>query len=145
MVTVLIETIAGRLTLNVRPYVFPILGLKVLSFFRAGQDEKEVRHEAIACTAGAILGGVILVLRSFGSQIGWASQFQDPAYRVHVGSTDRNYCFQLSGPVRARNDIGWVGACGKRWQGRRVVDRGLGAVRRYALHRSVHGAQWELR
>lgn len=83
MMTALLGAIAGGLVLNVMPCVFPILSLKALSLARAGEDGKEVRHEAIAYTAGAItmcliLGGVILVLRSLGSQIGWAFQLQDP-------------------------------------------------------------------
>jgi len=83
MVTTLVGAIAGGLILNVMPCVFPILSLKALSLARAGGDEKEVRHEAIAYAAGAIamcliLGGVILGLRSLGSQVGWAFQLQDP-------------------------------------------------------------------
>jgi DsbC/DsbD-like thiol-disulfide interchange protein/cytochrome c biogenesis protein CcdA len=83
MLTALLAAIAGGLILNVMPCVFPILSLKALSLARAGGSEKEVRHEAIAYTVGAIamcviLGSVILVLRSFGNQVGWAFQLQDP-------------------------------------------------------------------
>lgn len=83
MVTALLGAIAGGLILNVMPCVFPILSLKALSLARAGGDQKEVRQEALAYAAGAIamcliLGGIILVLRTLGNQVGWAFQLQDP-------------------------------------------------------------------
>jgi thiol:disulfide interchange protein len=75
--------ILGGLILNVMPCVFPILSLKALSLARAGGNEREVRREALAYTAGIILvcvalGGLILALRAAGTQVGWAFQLQDP-------------------------------------------------------------------
>lgn len=75
--------VLGGLILNIMPCVFPILSLKALSLARAGGDEREVRLETLAYTAGIILvcvalGGLILALRAAGMQVGWAFQLQDP-------------------------------------------------------------------
>jgi DsbC/DsbD-like thiol-disulfide interchange protein/cytochrome c biogenesis protein CcdA len=75
--------VLGGLILNIMPCVFPILSLKALSLARAGGEEREVRREALAYSAGVILvcvvlGGLILALRAAGSQVGWAFQLQDP-------------------------------------------------------------------
>lgn len=73
----------GGLLLNVMPCVFPILSLKALSLARAGGEERSVRREALAYTAGAVLaclalGAVLLAVRAGGAAVGWAFQLQDP-------------------------------------------------------------------
>ncbi|QGP77903.1 protein-disulfide reductase DsbD family protein [Sphingobium sp. CAP-1] len=73
----------GGLLLNIMPCVFPILGLKAMKLAKAGGDERIVRREAIAYTAGVILtclalGGLLLALRMAGNAVGWAFQLQDP-------------------------------------------------------------------
>src|SRR5690606_3353019 len=73
----------GGLILNLMPCVFPILSLKALTLARAGGSEGEARREGLAYTAGVILaclalGGLLLVLRAGGSEIGWAFQLQEP-------------------------------------------------------------------
>jgi DsbC/DsbD-like thiol-disulfide interchange protein/cytochrome c biogenesis protein CcdA len=74
----------GGLLLNVMPCVFPILSLKALSLARAGAgDERAVRREALAYTAGAVLaclalGAILLAVRAGGATVGWAFQLQDP-------------------------------------------------------------------
>ena len=78
----------GGLLLNIMPCVFPILGLKVMKLAKAGGDERVVRREALAYTAGVImtclaLGGVLLALRAAGTAAGWAFQLQDP--RIILG------------------------------------------------------------
>ena len=78
----------GGLLLNIMPCVFPILGLKVMKLAKAGGDERVVRREALAYTAGVImtclaLGGVLLAVRAAGTAAGWAFQLQDP--RIILG------------------------------------------------------------
>jgi len=73
----------GGLLLNIMPCVFPILSLKALSLAKAGGDERNVRREALAYTAGVVLvcvalGGALLALRAGGVAAGWAFQLQDP-------------------------------------------------------------------
>jgi len=75
--------IAGGLLLNLMPCVFPILALKALHLSRAGGEPREVRSDALAYTAGTIvgtgaLGAVLLAIRAAGAQAGWAFQLQDP-------------------------------------------------------------------
>jgi DsbC/DsbD-like thiol-disulfide interchange protein/cytochrome c biogenesis protein CcdA len=75
--------IAGGILLNLMPCVFPILALKALHVSRAGGEAREARSDALAYTAGAIvgtgaLGGILLAIRAAGSEAGWAFQLQDP-------------------------------------------------------------------
>ena len=77
-------SVLGGLLLNLMPCVFPILGLKAVAVAKAGGDERQVRRDALAYTAGIILsclslGAMMLVLRAGGEEIGWAFQLQDPA------------------------------------------------------------------
>lgn len=75
--------ILGGLVLNVMPCVFPILSIKAFSLAKLGGDEREVRREALAYTAGVMLvcialGALVIALRAAGSEIGWAFQLQNP-------------------------------------------------------------------
>ena len=75
--------IAGGILLNLMPCVFPILALKALHISRAGGEAREARADALAYTAGAIvgtgaLGAVLLAIRAAGAEAGWAFQLQDP-------------------------------------------------------------------
>ena len=75
--------IAGGILLNLMPCVFPILALKALHLSRAGGQAREVRRDALAYAAGAIvgtgaLGAALLAIRAGGSAAGWAFQLQDP-------------------------------------------------------------------
>ncbi len=79
----LLAALAGGLLLNIMPCVFPILSLKALSLARAGESEAQARAEGIAYAAGvmvacAALGGLLLVLRAAGEEVGWAFQLQEP-------------------------------------------------------------------
>ncbi|MEO8455343.1 MAG: protein-disulfide reductase DsbD domain-containing protein [Sphingomicrobium sp.] len=75
--------LAGGILLNLMPCVFPILALKTLHLSRAGSGATHARSDALAYTAGAVvgtgaLGAVLLALRAAGSAAGWAFQLQDP-------------------------------------------------------------------
>jgi DsbC/DsbD-like thiol-disulfide interchange protein/cytochrome c biogenesis protein CcdA len=75
--------IAGGILLNLMPCVFPILALKALHISKAGEGPREARTDALAYTAGAVVGtgalGVgLLAIRAAGAQAGWAFQLQDP-------------------------------------------------------------------
>lgn len=85
----LLGALAGGLLLNIMPCVFPILSLKALSLARAGSSQAEARREGIAYSAGVILatislGGLLLVLRAAGEQVGWAFQLQEPSVVVFM-------------------------------------------------------------
>jgi DsbC/DsbD-like thiol-disulfide interchange protein/cytochrome c biogenesis protein CcdA len=75
--------IAGGILLNLMPCVFPILALKALHLSRTGGDPGEAKRDALAYTAGAVvgtgaLGAALLLIRAGGSAAGWAFQLQDP-------------------------------------------------------------------
>jgi len=75
--------ILGGVLLNLMPCVFPILGLKALHISKAGEGAREARTDALAYTAGAIvgtgaLGVALLAIRAAGIEAGWAFQLQDP-------------------------------------------------------------------
>jgi DsbC/DsbD-like thiol-disulfide interchange protein/cytochrome c biogenesis protein CcdA len=75
--------ILGGILLNLMPCVFPILGLKALHISMAGESASEARRDALAYTAGAIvgtgaLGIALLAIRAAGAEAGWAFQLQDP-------------------------------------------------------------------
>ena len=81
----LLAAIAGGFLLNLMPCVFPILGLKAFALAKAGGVESEARADALAYSAGVILscialGGLMLLLRAGGQEIGWAFQLQSPAF-----------------------------------------------------------------
>jgi len=83
MIILVFGALMGGLLLNIMPCVFPILSLKALSLARAGESQREARNEAIAYSGGVILacvalGGLLLVLRAAGAQVGWAFQLQEP-------------------------------------------------------------------
>jgi cytochrome c biogenesis protein CcdA len=75
--------IAGGMLLNLMPCVFPILALKALHLSRAGGEAEHARADALAYTAGTVvgtglLGAVLLAIRAVGAEAGWAFQLQDP-------------------------------------------------------------------
>jgi thiol:disulfide interchange protein DsbD len=80
----LLGALLGGLILNLMPCVFPVLALKVLGFARHGEDRHAHRLNGLAYSAGVVLsfvalGGLMLMLRSAGEQLGWGFQLQSPA------------------------------------------------------------------
>lgn len=83
LLPILLAAVLGGIILNIMPCVFPILSLKALSLSKANVDAGTARRDALAYTAGVVLvcaalGGLVLLLRAAGSQVGWAFQLQDP-------------------------------------------------------------------
>jgi thiol:disulfide interchange protein DsbD len=72
--------------LNLMPCVLPVLSLKVFSLVRhAGENPRAAWVQGVAFTAGVVvsfwlLGGLLLVLRAFGHQLGWGFQMQSPGF-----------------------------------------------------------------
>lgn len=77
---------AGGLILNLMPCVFPVLGIKIMGFVsQAGESRGRIISHGLAFTTGVllsfwILAGMLLVLRSGGSQLGWGFQLQSPGF-----------------------------------------------------------------
>ncbi len=74
----------GGIVLNLMPCVFPILSMKALSLVNLDRNAETVaRAHGIAYTLGilisfAIIGGILLILKAGGAQIGWGFQLQSP-------------------------------------------------------------------
>jgi DsbC/DsbD-like thiol-disulfide interchange protein/cytochrome c biogenesis protein CcdA len=79
----MLGALAGGMLLNLMPCVFPILALKALHLARSGESQSAARRDALAYTAGTVvgaglLGAALLAIRAGGNAVGWAFQLQDP-------------------------------------------------------------------
>ncbi len=76
----------GGLILNLMPCVFPVLGIKVMSFVQhAHGEQKLLRQQGLAFLGGVVisfwvLAGLLAVLRATGESIGWGFQLQSPVF-----------------------------------------------------------------
>lgn len=76
----------GGLILNFMPCVFPVIGLKVLSFMEQSQnDPSKAKLHGAVFTLGVwlsfcSLAGVLLFLRNQGHALGWGFQLQSPGF-----------------------------------------------------------------
>ncbi|MEO1243985.1 MAG: thioredoxin family protein [Pseudomonadota bacterium] len=80
----LVLAFLGGVILNIMPCVFPIIFVKAASFMESARtDQKAVREHGLLFTAGvlstfALMGGLLLVLRAGGEQLGWGFHLQSP-------------------------------------------------------------------
>ena len=76
----------GGLLLNFMPCVLPIISIKVMGFVgSAGESKSKGRADAFAFSAGILgtffaLATIVVVMRTFGYQLGWGFQFQHPEF-----------------------------------------------------------------
>jgi len=77
----------GGLILNLMPCVFPVIGLKIMSFVKqAGEDPSQIVRHAWVFVSGVVLSfwillGILLFLREgLQQQVGWGFQLQEPAF-----------------------------------------------------------------
>ena len=83
---VLMYAFLGGLILNLMPCVFPVIGLKIMSFTKlAGEEGGDVVKHGMVFTVGVvlsfwILAGALLALRAAGEQLGWGFQMQEPGF-----------------------------------------------------------------
>jgi thiol:disulfide interchange protein len=95
--------VIGGLILNLMPCVFPVLGLKIISFVKqAGEDRKRVVAHGLVFTAGVLLsfwGLAILlaVLRAGGHHLGWGFQLQSPAFVFALSVVMLIFAMNMSG------------------------------------------------
>jgi thiol:disulfide interchange protein len=116
----------GGLILNLMPCVLPVLSLKIFDFVkRAGESRWKVFSHGLVFTAGVlisfwILAGLLLILRSGGSELGWGFQLQSPGFLVVLcalffffslnlfGVFELGYMFTRIGG--ATTSEGWLGS-----------------------------------
>lgn len=94
----------GGVILNLMPCVFPVLGLKIMSFVKkAGEDSTKVRIHGIIFTLGVLLSfwilvGVLLGLReTLQSDLGWGFQLQEPIFVFGLAVFLLIFALSLSG------------------------------------------------
>ena len=85
--SILAFAFVGGLILNLMPCVFPVLGLKIMSFVKqAGEEKSKISRHGVVFTSGVVLSfwvlvGVLFVLReTLGEDLGWGFQLQEPAF-----------------------------------------------------------------
>lgn len=80
----LLAAFLGGLLLNIMPCVFPVIFIKAASLMKAaGASRGAVRRDGMLYGAGVVatfaaLGGLLLVLRAGGEQLGWGFHLQSP-------------------------------------------------------------------
>ena len=99
----LLFALAGGLLLNLMPCVFPVLGIKVMSFARHAQSEPAVlRKQGFAFLCGVlisfwVLAGILIAIRSAGESIGWGFQLQSPLFVTLLAMLFMLMALNLSG------------------------------------------------
>ena len=106
----------GGLILNLMPCVFPVLGLKIMSFVKqAGENRKKIMLHGLLFTGGVlmsfwVLAAILLVLRSAGHQIGWGFQLQEPGFVYALAVVLLLFGLNMSGVFEAGYSAMGVGS-----------------------------------
>jgi thiol:disulfide interchange protein DsbD len=93
----------GGLILNLMPCVLPVISLKIFGFIKqAGDSRAAILSHGLAFTAGILawflsLAAVIIALKSGGSEVSWAFQFQNPWFNITIGSIVFVFALNLAG------------------------------------------------
>jgi thiol:disulfide interchange protein DsbD len=93
----------GGLILNLMPCVLPVISLKVFGFIRqAGEAPGKIFAHGLAFAGGIFawflgLAVVVIVLKSGGTEVTWAFQFQNPWFNVVIGSVVFAFALNLFG------------------------------------------------
>ena len=102
-VVLLFFAFIGGLILNLMPCVFPVLGLKIMSFVNlAGQDKSKVKWYGIAYSAGILVSFMVLAaglyqLRASGVNVGWGYQLQYPIVVIVLALVFLTFSLNLLG------------------------------------------------
>lgn len=112
----LVFAFIGGLILNLMPCVFPVLGIKVMSFVQRAHDApRALRSQGLMFALGVLvaflfLAGAMLALRAGGAQIGWGFQLQSPPFVTLLACLFFLLALNLSGVFE-------VGASAQRFAG----------------------------
>ncbi|MEI6278405.1 MAG: thioredoxin family protein [Verrucomicrobiae bacterium] len=105
----------GGLILNLMPCVLPVISLKVFGFIRqAGEAPGKIFAHGLAFAGGIFawflgLAAAVILLKSGGTEVTWAFQFQNPWFNAAIGSVVFVFALNLFGvfeillPGRASN------------------------------------------
>ena len=112
----------GGLILNLMPCVLPVISLKIFGFIKQARDSRRsILLHGLAFASGIAvwflgLAAVIIALKSGGSEVTWAFQFQNPWFNVVIGSVVFVFALNLAGvfefvlPGRASNAMESAGS-----------------------------------
>jgi len=122
--TYLLFGFIGGFILNLMPCVLPVISLKIFGFMRqAGDSRANILKHGLAFTAGIFLwflglAAVIIALKSAGSEVTWAFQFQNPWFNYVIGAVVFVFALNLFGvfeiilPGRAAQGMAEAGGHG---------------------------------
>lgn len=86
LIFALLGAFLGGMILNIMPCVFPVIGLKILSF---AKDAQKTRKTALInatfysfgiIISFCVLAGILIWLKSLGNSLGWGFQLQEPLF-----------------------------------------------------------------
>ena len=107
----------GGLILNIMPCVFPVIGLKIMSFVKqAGEDKGMISRHGLIFTLGVLfsfwlLVAILLLLREgMEQQLGWGFQLQEPIFVLVLAAFLFLFGLSLSGVFEIGFSITGVGA-----------------------------------
>ena len=107
----------GGLILNIMPCVFPVIGLKIMSFVKqAGEDQGMISRHGLVFTVGVLfsfwlLVAILLLLREgMEQQLGWGFQLQEPIFVLILAVFLFLFGLSLSGVFEIGFSITGVGA-----------------------------------
>jgi thiol:disulfide interchange protein/DsbC/DsbD-like thiol-disulfide interchange protein len=112
----LVLALMGGIILNLMPCVFPVLSIKALSLLdHAHQTRRQARLHGLTYTLGvlasfALLGGILIVLKAGGAQIGWGFQFQSPSFVLIAAYLMFAVGLSLSGVFSVGASVAGVGS-----------------------------------
>jgi thiol:disulfide interchange protein DsbD len=93
----------GGIILNLMPCVLPVISLKIFGFIKqAGESPRKIFAHGLAFVGGIFawflgLGLLVVALKSGGSEVTWAFQFQNPWFNVAIGSVVFVFALNLFG------------------------------------------------
>lgn len=114
----------GGLILNLMPCVLPVISLKIFGFIKqAGESKSRIFAHGLAFVAGIFvwflgLGVMVIALKSTGTEVTWAFQFQNPWFNVAIGAIVFVFALNLFGvfevilPGRASTALEAAGSAG---------------------------------
>ena len=107
----------GGLILNLMPCVFPVLGLKIMSFVKqAGEEKSKISRHGVIFTCGVVLSfwmlvGVLFALReTLGEDLGWGFQLQEPVFVFVLAAFLLIFAMSLSGVFEIGLSLTGVGS-----------------------------------
>ena len=93
----------GGMILNLMPCVLPVISLKIFGFIQqSGESRWRILSHGFAFIGGIFawflgLAGVIVALKSGGSEVTWAFQFQNPWFNIVMGTVVFVFALNLAG------------------------------------------------